>query len=76
MSSKVHGVVVVKSGEISLDAVKESVKRLRTVNAPKISTVFNYVDLSQREYGYYNTCYYGCRDPDRKQITDNSQQST
>ena len=76
LSSKVDGVVVVvKSGETSQDAVKESVKRLRTVNAPIIGTVLNYVDLSQREYGYYNTYYYGYGDPDRKQITDDSRQS-
>jgi capsular exopolysaccharide synthesis family protein len=59
LSSKVDGVLlVVKAGSTEKEAAGETVKRLRTINAPLIGSILNYVDLSQREYGYYKNYYY------------------
>jgi len=60
LSAKVDGVLlVVKAASTEKDAVQETVKRLRTINAPLIGTILNYVDFTQREYGYYQSYYYG-----------------
>ena len=73
LSSKVDGVVMmVKGGDTEREAVRESVKRLRTVNAPLVGTILNDIDLSQREYSYYQNNYYGYADPKRKRVTDES----
>ena len=76
LSSRVDGVVmVVKSGDTEKDAVSESVKRLRAINAPLVGSILNDVDLSQREYAYYQNYYYGYADPKRKRVTDQSSQN-
>jgi len=60
LSTKVDGVMLmVKAGSTEKEAVQETVKRLRTINAPLIGSILNYVDFSQREYGYYQSYYYG-----------------
>jgi succinoglycan biosynthesis transport protein ExoP len=59
LSTKVKGaLLVVSSANVSRDALRESVKRLRHVRAPLIGAVLNRVDISSREYGYYNRYYY------------------
>ncbi len=59
LCSRVDGVVLmVASGVTSKDAVRDAVKRLRTVHAPLLGTVLNMVDTRSHEYGYYNRYYY------------------
>lgn len=59
ISTKVDAVILVaNSGTVSIDAVKDTVKRLRSIRAPLLGTVLNMVDFSNREYGYYNRYYY------------------
>ena len=59
LGTKVEGVLlVVCAGRMSRDAVRESVKRLRTVRTPLIGAVLNMVDTKSREYGYYYSRYY------------------
>ncbi len=59
LGTKVEGVLlVVCAGRVSRDAVRESVKRLRTVRTPLIGAVLNMVDTKSREYGYYYSRYY------------------
>jgi len=71
LSSKVDGVLmVVKAASTEKDAVGETVKRLRTINAPLVGSILNYVDLSQREYGYYQNYYYGYGNYKAKQATE------
>lgn len=71
LSSKVDGVLlVVKAASTEKEAVEETVKRLRTINAPIIGSILNYVDFSQREYGYYQSYYYGYGQ-DRRERGDN-----
>lgn len=66
LSTRVDGVLlVVKAASTEKDAVQETVKRLRTINAPLVGSILNYVDFSQREYGYYQSYYYGYTDSRR-----------
>ncbi len=60
ISSKVDAVaLVVSAGEVGRDAVRESVKRLRSIRAPLIGVVLNGVDINSSEYSYYTRYYYG-----------------
>lgn len=67
LSSHVDGVVLmVASGTTSKDAVRDAVKRLRTIHAPLLGTVLNMVDTKSHEYGYYSRYYYGTEEKSSK----------
>jgi len=60
LATRVDGVVyVVHSGMVNKDHLREGVKRLRSVNAPVLGAVLNFVDMNSKEYGYYGEYYYG-----------------
>ena len=63
LSTKVQGVVLVcAAGYASKNAVREAVKRLRSVQAPLVGVVLNRIEPDSSEYGYYNRYYYNYRD--------------
>ncbi len=62
LSTKVKGVILVAAaGMASKDALKEAVKRLRTVRAPLIGAVLNMVEMTSGQYRYYIDSYYHYR---------------
>ena len=62
LSTKVKGAILtVNASATSKDAVREAVKRLRSVRAPLLGAVLNMVDMSSSEYGYYCQYYYNYR---------------
>jgi capsular exopolysaccharide synthesis family protein len=66
--TKVRGAVLVAiAGGVSRDALRESVKRLRSVRAPLLGAVLNMVDINSSEYGYYTRYYYSYKPQDGKQ---------
>lgn len=59
IGTKMDGVMlVVSANQVTKDAVRESVKRLRMVHAPLVGAVLNQVDHDDNGYGYYNQYYY------------------
>jgi len=66
--TKVKGAVLVATaGAVSRDALRESVKRLRSVRAPLLGAVLNMVDINSSEYGYYARYYYSYKPQEGKQ---------
>ena len=69
LSTKVKGVLmVVAAGKISKGALKEAVKRLRSVNAPMTGVVLNQIQPDSSEYGYYSRYYYNYGTEQSRQI--------
>ncbi len=57
-SVKMDGVVlVVSTNGVTKEALKESVKRLRSVRAPLVGAILNMVEMTRSQYGYYNSYY-------------------
>lgn len=55
LSTVVDGVVyVVHSGKVNKDNLREGIKRLRSVNAPVLGAILNFVDMTSKDYGYYD----------------------
>ena len=60
LATRVDGVIyTVHSGAVNKDHLREGVKRLRSVRAPLLGAVMNFVDMNSKEYGYYGEYYYG-----------------
>ncbi len=59
LSTKCDGVLlVVSANQVSKEAVKETVKRLRMVRAPLVGAILNRLDFNAGAYSYYNSGYY------------------
>ena len=59
LGTKTDGVMlVVSANQVTKDAVKESVKRLRLVRAPLLGAILNQVESGDGGYGYDNQYYY------------------
>lgn len=59
LSTKVQGVILVTAaGQVSKGALRDGVRRMRSVRAPLIGAVLNQVEPNSSEYGYYNRYYY------------------
>ncbi len=59
LATKVKGVLLVSgSGIVSRGALREAVKRLRSVDAPLVGSLLNLVEPHSSEYSYYNRYYY------------------
>lgn len=69
MSTKVKGVVMVAAaGQIGKGALREAVKRLRTVRAPMLGAVLNMIEPNSSEYGYYSRYYYNYSGGEAKRL--------
>jgi len=63
LSTKVQGVLLVSAAAYAgKTAVREAVKRLRSVQAPLVGTILNRIQPDSSEYGYYNRYYYNYGD--------------
>ncbi len=59
VSAKVKGVLMVTAaGQVGKGALREAVKRLRSVRAPIIGALLNMIEPNSSEYGYYSRYYY------------------
>ncbi|MCF7993490.1 MAG: polysaccharide biosynthesis tyrosine autokinase [Chromatiaceae bacterium] len=71
LSTKVDGVLLLSAaGKVTRGALREAVKRLRSVDAPLVGSVLNLISSESSDYAYYNHYYYNYRSTDDDQALE------